>query len=360
MKRTVAIIGSFGFGKSLADGQTVKTKELARLLASEYGENEIIRVDTHGWKRAPWRLFCKVACACRSAQTVIMLPAHGALKVIPRLCSILATKDTKLYYDVIGGWLPEFLDNRSSLAKCLRKLDGIWVETRMMKQKLDTRGFKNVSVIPNFKHLTPLSETELMGVERIKSPRTFVMFSRVSAEKGVADAAEAIIRHNREADDRHKATLKIYGAVEKGFELQLEEIVARGRGAVEYCGKVEASKSVETLKDAYMLLFPTYYPGEGFPGTILDGFAAGLPVISSDWRYNGEVVTDGETGFLFPTHDIDALTRLIHDSLRHPEKIERMRAKCLRESRKYLPEVVGAQILSRVGIRLHNEQKPKS
>ncbi|MFR3494185.1 MAG: glycosyltransferase [Blautia sp.] len=53
---------------------------------------------------------------------------------------------------------------------------------------------------------------------------------------------------------------------------------------IRYKGMVPFNQSTEVLKNYDALLFPTYYEGEGFAGTIIDAFAAGLPVIASDWK----------------------------------------------------------------------------
>ena len=72
---------------------------------------------------------------------------------------------------------------------------------------------------------------------------------------------------------------------------------------VHYGGLVPFYKSVEVLKNYFALLFPTYYEGEGFAGTLIDALAAGVPVIASDWRYNPEIVEDGMTGKIHKTQN---------------------------------------------------------
>ena len=46
------------------------------------------------------------------------------------------------------------------------------------------------------------------------------------------------------------------------------------------------------------MLFPTCYRGEGFTGAVLESMMAGVPVIATDWKYNSEIVKDGETGLI--------------------------------------------------------------
>ena len=81
-----------------------------------------------------------------------------------------------------------------------------------------------------------------------------------------------------------KAVLDIYGPIEDGYEEELQRYVDSSDGAVNYKGIVDYNDSVSVLNNYYMLLFPTSFYGEGFPGTLIDAFSAGLPVIATDWN----------------------------------------------------------------------------
>ena len=106
--------------------------------------------------------------------------------------------------------------------------------------------------------------------------------------------------------------------------------------------------SLQYVKDYFALLFPTYYKGECFPGTIIDAFAAGLPVFASDWHDNSNIVTDGRTGLLFPAHSVESLSKILIFSYNNQCKINGMRRNCLAESKKYFPEVVVNVLVSKI------------
>ena len=55
---------------------------------------------------------------------------------------------------------------------------------------------------------------------------------------------------------------------------------------------------------------PTHFP-EGTPNTILEGMAAGLPVIATPVGGIGEIVRHGETGWLVPPNDASALAEAL-------------------------------------------------
>ena len=78
---------------------------------------------------------------------------------------------------------------------------------------------------------------------------------------------------------------------------------------VSYGGKVPFDKSVDILKNYFALLFPTYYDGEGFAGTLIDAFSAGVPVIASDWKYNAEIVNE-KVGIVYSAKDRKAVLQL--------------------------------------------------
>ena len=62
---------------------------------------------------------------------------------------------------------------------------------------------------------------------------------------------------------------------------------------------MEGDDSNYAILNSYdMMIFPTYYAGEGVAGVIVDAFIAGLPVIASDLGSCREVISDKETGYL--------------------------------------------------------------
>mgnify|MGYP000496001996 CR=1 FL=1 len=116
-----------------------------------------------------------------------------------------------------------------------------------------------------------------------------------------------------------------------------EQLQASSPQYIRYKGMVPFNQSTEVLKNYDALLFPTYYEGEGFAGTIIDAFAAGLPVIASDWKYNSEIIKQGITGMITKTHSISELKNAILSINSDVEKWNFMRKNCISEAKMYLP-----------------------
>lgn len=337
--KKITVIGHFGFGIESLDGQTVKTKVLAQALCEALGEERVCCVDTHGGKKVLMKAPFQVWKAVRGAENVVMLPAHNGLRVYGPLLALARRRfrGCKLHYIVIGGWLPEFLESRSWLKKCLLGFDGIYVETQTMKRALEKQGFSNIFVMPNCKELPVLLPEELQMEYR--EPYRVCTFSRVMREKGIEDAVEAVNAVNTYFG-RTVYALDIYGQVDPGQETWFEELRRTFPKWIRYVGQVPFDKSVETLKGYYALLFPTRFYTEGVPGTIIDAYAAGIPVIAAKWESFSDVVEDGITGMGYSFGNEQELLKVLIQTAENPERLQRMKVACLEKARQYYPDQI--------------------
>lgn len=338
MLKRVSVIGHFGFGEIHLGGQTVKTKVITKELEKRLGEDQVKKYDTHGGKRVLLRMLARALNALRNSENVVMLPAHGGVKFFaPVLTWFNFLYKRKLFYIVIGGWLPEYLKTKPVLRHCLKKFNGIFVETNTMQKDLQELGFENVYVMPNCKELRILPSEGL--TYSIEEPYRLCTFSRVMKEKGIEDAVKAVKLVNGRRN-RTVYTLDIYGQIDEEQKEWFEKLQVQFPECVRYCGVVGYDKSVETLKDYFALLFPTKYFTEGIPGTIIDAYAAGVPVISSRWGNFSDIIEEGTTGFGYEFNNNEELIQILERVLADPRLILNMKKSCLEESKKYLPETV--------------------
>lgn len=331
----IVIIGHFS---DSFDGQTIKTKIITDELIKKYGKDQISTLNTFGGVKALIKIFFKTPALLRESSNIMMFPAHNAVRVLtPLLTFWNHFYKRRLHYCVIGGWLPEFVYKRKWLSKRLKKYNYIYVETSTMKLLLEEQGFNNVVVMPNCKKLDILKPEELVYQEA--EPHKLCTFSRVNKNKGIEEAIEAVKNINEE-NNRIVYTLDIYGQINEEDKLWFNNIQNSFPKYVSYKGLIPFDKSVQTLKCYFALLFPTKYYTEGVPGTIIDAYGAGLPVIASKWLNFDDVIEEGKTGTGYEFDDFNSLVSLLSSIASNPAAILKLREFCLNKYKEFSPEEV--------------------
>ena len=269
-------------------------------------------------------------------QNIIILPAQNSLKVfVPFFTFINLFFNRKLFYSVVGGWLPDFLEKNGKLLKKCQKLNGIFVETESMMFKLNSIGVNNVLVIPNFKYLVPLQQKELSY--SIQKPYRICTFSRVMKEKGIEDIIAAIEKIN-ECSKSIIFQLDIYGKVDDGYVVEFKKMKEKFPKYIQYAGMVEPNQSIEIIRDYFALIFPTRYYTEGVPGTLIDACMAGVPVISAKWGNYRDVLIENKTGWGYEFGNQEALLKILKRLVASPEEFVKMKGTTLEEARRYMPK----------------------
>lgn len=69
-------------------------------------------------------------------------------------------------------------------------------------------------------------------------------------------------------------------------------------------------------------VFPSYR--EGFPNTVMEAGAMGLPSVVTDINGSREIIRDGENGVIVPSKDVDALFGAMLMIVRDKDKRVRM------------------------------------
>lgn len=146
-----------------------------------------------------------------------------------------------------------------------------------------------------------------------------VLFTGIlTQEKGYLDLITAFAG-TRGSFPEWKLTLAGVGDVESGRALALRLGVA---DSVEFPGWVEGNEKQELFGKASIFCLPSY--AEGFPASILEAWASGLPTVTSSVGGVPDVVTDGENGLLFEAGDVNALRDKLLLLMGDPALRERM------------------------------------
>lgn len=339
-KGKIGLVGYLGYevDNPIIGGQMSKTRGIFSELKNKYGESEIIAIDTSNWKNEKIRLALRCLTVAVKCDRILIMPNKNGIKfILPFFAAFKALFRYKLAYPVVGGWLSQFLNQHKLLAKAIKKVDYILPETEALKNELKRFYDGKIEVMPIFSTRKSIDEGSIRC--EFTPPYTLCTFSRVTPEKGIDDAVEAVVNANSMAGEV-LFQLDVWGPIESGYEKHYQNLFDKNKECARYKGALEGEDCLSTLSQYYMMLFPTFYPGEGFPTSVCEAFMAGLPVIASEWRFNGEIVKEGNTGFLFETRKVTELTELILWAARNKEKIIQMKHSCLAFSKKFEPRNV--------------------
>ena len=325
----IGVLGHFARNTDLCDGQTVKTRNLEKALLSK--TKEVTTVDSYRWKKHPFFFLFSIIRLVKKSDVIIMLPDAGGIKVYPYVVNLFAGKSKVKMYSVVGAWLPSYLKNDRRISKQLKKFNYILVETKTMQNQLREQGFENTVIVPNFKDITPLGEEEINF--DFEYPLSFCIFSRVMEEKGISDAVYACDRLNKEAEKK-VCVLDVYGPVQEEYSTAFSELCEQYSSTVRYRGVADPSQSVEILRNYYMLLFPTRFYTEGVPGTIIDAFSAGIPVLASEWESYGDVLSEKDS-VTYEFGDKEELYKQLKYCIENIDAINGYRKECLKSVKKF-------------------------
>ena len=347
-KIKIFICGNFGYKNNQIDGQTIKTRQLKDVMIKKIEKGNVVYVDTSYAKSRPISTFNKVKRNIKNSTNLIMLPGSNGLRVLlPLFIRWKKKLKIDIRYVVIGGWLPDFLEKKKKYLSLCKKLDKIYVETKFMKQKLMGMGLQNVGILTNFRQFSFTRKS----INKVKGSLKLVYFSRILKEKGIELAIESVNRINKKYGKKI-IEFDIYGPIDNKYRKEFEKQIVKSEEYICYKGFLEPNNIYKKLSKYDLMIFPTFYEGEGFPGAIIDSFISGIPVLASDWKYNCEIIKEGETGKLFTSQDIEDLTAKLEFIINNPSLIYTMKKNCLKEAKKYDADFVLDSLIKDIGLKV--------
>jgi glycosyltransferase involved in cell wall biosynthesis len=217
----------------------------------------------------------------------------------------------------VGTWLLE-----RPIPRVYRKVPVVAV-SESTRSDLIRRGMdgKRIQVVPNGVHL---DRFEPVGREGDRFPQpTLLYLGRLKRYKGV----ELVIRAAARLQDQGvPARLLIAG---KGdWESALRREAARlglGDDRVRFLGFVSEEEKRELLRRSWVHVLTSEKEGWGIVN--VEAAASGTPTVASDAPGLRDSVLEGETGFLVPHRDVEALAERIHRLLDDPALRSRMGAR---------------------------------
>ena len=301
MEKKILIIGAYGGPNNKLDGQTIKTRNIHSLIESNT-KATIYGFDTMLAKKNPF-LVINLLFKLMIANVVIIVPC---LKNLTFIFPVVYYLSKVCKYDIIhvciGGWQVEYFKGNHRFSphplqmKLSRKIKAFLPEMIKVNDELkDIFDFTNTEVLPNFRPI----ERSLVNTHTEQCLK-LVYLARINKKKGY-DTIFNLAQYIK--SNKLEISITFYGQIDAPDKEEFLSNVETYKDVVNYNGVLTPETISKTLIDYDIMIFPTQYYTEGIPGTIIDAYIAGLPVIATNWKHAAEVVKDGETGYIVSFDD---------------------------------------------------------
>lgn len=201
----------------------------------------------------------------------------------------------KICYHFFGGNFFEQYENLPKIIQTLLRNTILSSNTVFLETKQLVNYFKefnnNIVWLPNAR-----KPQEKVRKDK-KFNKRFIFISRIVPQKGINE----IIKASEILSTEY--TIDLYGPIDNRWYTQ--DFLDGSR--VSYKGVLKPEEISEILIQYDVLLLPTYFEGEGYPGIIIEALSLKIPVITTVWRAIPEVIQNKYNGLLVPIKDSTAL-----------------------------------------------------
>jgi glycosyltransferase involved in cell wall biosynthesis len=211
--------------------------------------------------------------------------------------------------------------SKISNKKCsLRKFGGEayehFTKAKGFKKKILTFIFKNIDylflemkyLVENFKPINQntfwfpnVRNNNDLEIKQHTYSKKFIFISQVKYEKGI----DEIINAFKLLDNTFN--IDIYGPI---VDARYNVNTFKEFENIHYKGALNSNEVLNTLNKNDVLILPTFYEGEGYPGIIIESYSVSKPVISTKWKGIVEIV-DEKTGILIEPKNTNELVNAI-------------------------------------------------
>ena len=257
--------------------------------------------------------------ACKSLNTPVILTLHNYRTICP---TALLMHDGEVTEKSInnGPWwsVPKKVYRGSLLGTFLlalmisihryldtwnRQVSKFIVLTKFAKAKFSSAGFleNKIVVKPNFVDIDFDQNQKTLD-------STFLYVGRLSEEKGISTLKKVVEKNNA-------LKVTIVGTGPQEQELSHSNF--------NHLGKQSLESVFQQMQRHSVLVMPSIWY-EGFPMTLVEAYANGLPVIASRIGALEELVEHQVTGLLFEAGNSDSLAQTMQWALDHPQEMYQM------------------------------------
>ena len=237
-----------------------------------------------------------------SKMIMVNCSRNGAFYLYPLVFLVSKLLNKKIIFRMFGGNFIDLFEQSNFFKKnillfCLRYTDIICVETKYIINYLNKILIKkdNFFWLPNVRNKADERKSKIYS-------KKFAFISHIKETKGVDNIIEAasLLPSDYKFD--------FFGFI---YDKKYKNGYINKHKNCNYMGSIEHDKVLDILNDYDIVLLPTFHPGEGYPGIIIESYSIGKPVIATNLKGISEIVVNNRTGILVPVKDTNALYEAI-------------------------------------------------
>lgn len=299
-------------------GSTIKSKILYSSLSKKFLVNKF---DTQMEKENKMKFLfslIKFIFDNRDRKGIICVSTLSLFKFTKIINMLIPKMLENISVFVVGGMFDKLIVEHNIDIKILKKYNIIFVECNDLKVNLEKHGLNNIKVIPNCRP-RPINREYIKNNIDSKHIRCLFM-SRIDKGKGVFKIIDAF--NKLEGD---LCSVDFYGPIEVSIKDEFDKKINRDN--MRYMGIVDSSKEdiYKIISQYDLLLFPTDYITEGYPGILAEAKIAGIPILTSNFRYSKEIVTHLEDGLIIQHNTSEEIVKAIKYLYKDVKLLEKLR-----------------------------------
>lgn len=194
------------------------------------------------------------------------------------------------------------------------------INNGITKKPMRVLGYGNVRGV-DMEHFSRRPEIMMLSESiRDDSLFTFLFVGRIVRDKGINELCQAMDRLSGFVPAR----LILVGRYEETLDPISDESrdIIDKNPSIEYVGQKFGDELLAYYAAADCFVFPSYR--EGFPNTVLEAGAMGLPSIVTDINGSREIIRQDENGVIIPSKNVNALFDAMLNMVRDKAARERM------------------------------------
>lgn len=236
------------------------------------------------------------------------------------LLMITCVRSRRIVVHLHGGGIRKAVFDRNAFVRLanrltFRRVDRVIVLSESLRHQFDgiVPHPRRIHVLPNFAEQGFFVDKRSIESKFTLDRKRLVFLSNMIESKGYDDLVDAYL--GLEPEQKLTCELFLAGAfLDRDREAEFRRRVGT-EATIHYLGPLDGDERTRLLREAHVFVLPTYYPYEGQPVSILEAYAAGCVVVTTNHGGIADIFADPENGRFIPPRAPVALRGVLQELL---------------------------------------------